>query len=88
LDSNLWDNLERLGPEDEIKFVVRDRADYDWALAVIAERKLAGRRLLLAPVWGELELKDLAGWMMKDNVLARLQTQLHKHIWSPYASGV
>lgn len=88
VDSNLWDNLERLGPEDEIKFVVRDRADYDWALAVIAERKLAGRRLLLAPVWGELELKDLAGWMMKDNVLARLQTQLHKHIWSPYASGV
>ncbi|MEE9132197.1 MAG: radical SAM protein [Gemmatimonadota bacterium] len=88
VDSNLWDNLERLGHEDEIKFVVRDRADYDWALAVIAERKLAGRRLLLAPVWGELELKDLAGWMMKDNLPARLQTQLHKHIWSPYASGV
>jgi 7-carboxy-7-deazaguanine synthase len=88
VDSNLWDNLERLGHEDEIKFVVRDRADYDWALAVIAERKLAGRRLLLAPVWGELELKDLAGWMMKDNLPARLQTQLHKLIWSPYASGV
>lgn len=88
VDSNLWDNLEKLGPEDEIKFVVRDRADYNWALAVIAERKLAGRKLLLAPVWGELELEDLAGWMMKDNLPARLQTQLHKHIWSPYASGV
>jgi 7-carboxy-7-deazaguanine synthase len=87
-EHNLWDNLEKLGPEDEIKFVIRDRADYEWALTVISERRLAGRKLLFSPVWGELELKDLAEWMMEDNLPARLQTQLHKHIWSPHASGV
>jgi len=55
---------------------------------VIAERGLAGRRLLFAPVWGELELKALAEWMLEDNAPARLQTQLHKHIWGPSTSGV
>ncbi len=87
-DKNLWDNLEKLGPEDEIKFVIRDRADYDWAMSVIAERRLAGRKLLFAPVWGEQELRTLAEWMLQDNAPARLQTQLHKHIWDPHASGV
>ncbi|KPK77556.1 MAG: 7-carboxy-7-deazaguanine synthase [Gemmatimonas sp. SM23_52] len=87
-DRNLWSNLEKLGPADEIKFVIRDRADYEWTMGVIAERGLAGRRLLFAPVWGELELKALAEWMLEDNAPARLQTQLHKHIWGPSTSGV
>lgn len=87
-EHNLWGNLEKLGPDDEMKFVIKDRADYEWALSVIAKHKLAGRKLLFAPVWDELELKTLAGWMMEDNAPARLQTQLHKHIWSPYESGV
>jgi len=85
---NLWDNLDRLGPDDEVKFVVRDRADYDWALAVIGEHGLLRRKLLFAPVWGELDPQELASWMLKDNVPARLQVQLHKYIWSPNASGV
>ena len=85
---NLWDNLDRLGPDDEVKFVVRDRADYDWALAVIGEHGLLRRKLLFAPVWGELDPQELAGWMLEDNVPARLQVQLHKYIWSPNASGV
>ena len=88
VDRNAWGNLEKLGPADEIKFVIRDRADYEWAMAVIGERGLAGRRLLFAPVWGELELKALAEWMLEDNAPARLQTQLHKHIWGPSTSGV
>lgn len=88
VDRNLWSNLEKLTAEDEIKFVIRDRADYDWALATIAERRLAGRKLLFAPVWDELELRRLAEWMLEDNAPARLQTQLHKHIWDPHASGV
>ena len=88
VEKNLWSNLEKLGPDDEVKFVIGDRADYEWALAVIAERRLGGRKLLLAPVWDELDLKTLAHWMMEDNVPARLQTQLHKHIWSPHESGV
>ncbi|UCC49601.1 MAG: radical SAM protein [Gemmatimonadota bacterium] len=87
-DRNLWSNLDKLGPADEIKFVIRDRADYEWALSVIAERRLAGRTLLFAPVWGELELKTLAEWMLEDNAPARLQTQLHKHVWGPYTPGV
>jgi 7-carboxy-7-deazaguanine synthase len=87
-EKNLWANLEKLGPEDEIKFVIQDRPDFDWALSVIDEHGLAERRLLFAPVWGSLELKQLAEWMMQDNAPARLQTQLHKHIWSPNATGV
>jgi 7-carboxy-7-deazaguanine synthase len=85
---NLWENLAKLGPEDEIKFVIRDRADYEWALAVIEERDLAERKLLFAPVWDELDLRTLAEWMLEDNVPARLQPQLHKYIWSPDAAGV
>ena len=88
VEKNHWGNLDRLAPDDEVKFVVRDRADYDWALAVIRERGLARRKLLFAPVWGELEPRELAGWMLEDNVPARLQMQLHKYIWSPNASGV
>jgi 7-carboxy-7-deazaguanine synthase len=87
-DKNLWDNLNRLGPDDELKFVVRNRADYDWALAVVRERNLTAQKLLFAPVWGELEPQELAGWMLADNMPARLQLQLHKYIWSPDASGV
>jgi len=87
-ESNLWSNLEKLGPSDEIKFVVRDRADYEWALAVIEERGLAGRRLLFAPVWSELEVQILAEWMLEDNAPGRLQPQLHKYVWSAEETGV
>ncbi len=86
--SNLWENLEKLGPRDEVKFVIRDRADYNWACRVIAERNLAGRQLIFTPVWGELKLRELAEWMLRDNAPARLGTQLQKHIWDPQASGV
>ncbi len=88
VDQNLWSNLEKLTAEDEIKFVIRDRADYDWAMSTIAQRRLASRKLLFAPVWDELELRQLAEWMLEDNAPARLQTQLHKHIWDPHATGV
>ncbi len=87
-DRNRWGNLEALGPRDEIKFVIRDRADYEWALDVIRERGLEGREILFSPVWGELPLARLAEWMLEDGAPARLQTQLHKHIWSPETAGV
>jgi len=64
------------------------RADYDWARGVIEERKLAGRTILFSPVWGELDLKTLAEMMLADRVPARLQTQLHKHIWGADVKGV
>jgi 7-carboxy-7-deazaguanine synthase len=88
VEKNYWPNIEQLRPHDEIKFVIADRADYDWARAVIADRSLAGRTILFSPVWGELDLKPLAEWMLADHVPARLQTQLHKHIWGADVKGV
>ena len=63
--------------------------DYDWAVNVIKKNDLAGRvKLLFSPVWGELEMQDLAQWILKDQLNVRLQIQLHKMIWSPETKGV
>ena len=88
VERNLWSNLDKLAPSDELKFVIRDRRDFDWAIATIEERGLAGRRILLAPVKDELEPHTLAEWMLEYNVPARLQIQLQKVIWSPHDIGV
>ncbi len=87
-DRNLWSNLDNLGPRDELKFVIRDRRDYDWAVATIEERDLAERSLLFAPVSDELQARDLAEWMLADHLPARLQIQLHKIIWGSQDVGV
>jgi 7-carboxy-7-deazaguanine synthase len=88
VQKNRWENLQHLKPNDEIKFVIADRADYDWARKVIEDRNLNRWTVLLSPVWGEMDLKSLAEWMLADRVPARLQTQLHKHIWGAEARGV
>jgi 7-carboxy-7-deazaguanine synthase len=85
---NRWENLDQLKAHDELKFVIAGRADYEWARNLIAERRLDRWTVLLSPVWGELELKPLAEWMLADRVPARLQTQLHKHIWGADVHGV
>jgi 7-carboxy-7-deazaguanine synthase len=85
---NRWENLGKLKPHDEIKFVIADRADYEWALQVIADRDLGRWTVLLSPVWGRMDMKALAGWMLADRVPARFQTQLHKHIWGADVHGV
>lgn len=86
---NLWENLERLRPGDEIKFVVRDREDYLWAVRTIAERGLQSRaELLMSPVFGELEAARLAGWILEDGAPVRLQLQLHKILWPGVERGV
>ena len=94
-DKNLWENLRALTVRDEVKFVVADRADYQWAKDVIRERDLDRRlaerslgALLVSPVWGGLALADLARWILEDRLPVRLQTQLHKHIWGTDAQGV
>src|SRR2546423_595686 len=84
-EKNRWDNLDVLRPDDEVKFVIADRADYDFARRVIAERRLDRWTVLLSPVWGELDLRTLAEWMLADRLPARLQTQLHTHIWGAEA---
>jgi 7-carboxy-7-deazaguanine synthase len=85
---NRWSNIEHLRPHDEIKFVIADRTDYEWTRNVIAEKNLDRWTVLLSPVWGEMEMKSLAEWMLADRLPARFQTQLHKHIWGAEARGV
>ncbi len=92
---NLWSNLEHLSERDEVKFVVADRADYEWARATILERGLdarvrAGtlRAILISPVWGEADPEELAGWILEDGLPVRFQLQLHKLIWGAERTGV
>ena len=89
-DRNDWSNLDRLAPHDQGKFVVRDRADYEFAKDVIARHDLASRTaaVLISPVHGVLEPRALSEWMLADRSPARLQLQLHKYIWSPTTRGV
>ncbi|HEY0160571.1 MAG TPA: 7-carboxy-7-deazaguanine synthase QueE [Thermoanaerobaculia bacterium] len=88
VEKNRWENLDELRPHDEVKFVIADRGDYEWAKRVIEERQLEGRTVLLSPVWGRMDMKALAEWMLADRVPARFQTQLHKHIWGADVHGV
>lgn len=92
---NLWSNLYHLTALDEVKFVVKDRTDYEWAREVIRTKGLDERlregklkALLISPVWGETNLQSLAGWILDDHLPVRMQLQLHKFIWDPQARGV
>jgi 7-carboxy-7-deazaguanine synthase len=89
-DKNDWKNLDRLAPHDEVKFVVKDRADYEFARDVIAKHDLPSRAaaVLMSPVHGVLDPKTLSEWMLADHLPARLQLQLHKYIWDPGTRGV
>lgn len=88
-ERNLWSNLNALKPTDEIKMVLADRADFDWAVEQIAGHKLSERfKVLLSCAFGLLQPKDLAEWMVAHNVNARLNLQQHKYIWHPRAKGV
>lgn len=79
---NLWSNLDHLLPHDEIKFVLCDRADYEWARDVIAVRALSERcPVLLSPSHGQVEPRVLAEWILEDRLPVRLQIQLHKLLW-------
>lgn len=88
VEKNRWSNLDQLSPYDEVKFVIADRTDYDWSRQIIEERGIEVERILFSPAWGELDLKQLAEWILADRLPVRLQTQLHKHIWGPGVHGV
>jgi len=85
-----WGNLELLAPRDEVKFVIRDRADYEYARDVVRRYDLARRcaSVLFSPVHGVLPLLPLAEWVLADALPVRIQAQLHKYIWSPSQRGV
>lgn len=87
---NRWENIALLTARDEVKFVLKDRADYEWARGVIAEHQLASRvnAVLLSAVFGQLATADLVRWTLEDRLPARVQLQLHKYIWPPDATGV
>lgn len=82
MQRNRWQNLPLLTAHDQIKFVICDRADYEWARARLLEHQLAARcDVLFSPAYGQLPLRTLADWILEDRLPVRLQTQLHKHIW-------
>ncbi len=80
---NLWSNLDHLLPHDQVKIVVASRADYEWACAMLAEHALADRCMVLfSPVWGKVEPRELAEWIIADKLPVRFQLQLHKLLWN------
>ncbi len=82
MEKNLWGNLDRLGSQDEIKFVLCDEADYQWAKQVLIEHQLPQRcAVLFSPAQGKLAPKDVAEWILRDHLPVRLQVQLHKLLW-------
>ncbi|HKB08268.1 MAG TPA: radical SAM protein [Candidatus Polarisedimenticolia bacterium] len=86
---NRLENLEWLKTGDEVKFVVADRADYEWSRGMIERHRLAGRcGVLLSPVHGALHPRHLAEWILADRLPVRLQLQIHKFIWPPDSRGV
>jgi 7-carboxy-7-deazaguanine synthase len=88
---NDWSNLERLREDmDEVKFVVADEDDWLYAKRIIEERELETRTraILISPVWGQIDLQQLAGWVAGSRLNVRMQLQLHKYIWGPDVQGV
>lgn len=85
-----WENLDMLGPGDEVKFVIADRADYEYARDVVGRHHLARRvgTVLFSPAHGVQDPRTLAEWILHDALPVRLQIQLHKYIWGAEARGV
>jgi len=83
LDKNLYGNIDHLNPHDQVKFVICDRGDYDWAKAQIVEHRLAERcELLMSPSHGQQNATELAEWILADKLPVRFQLQLHKYLWN------
>ena len=85
-----WSNLDRLSPTDEVKFVVRDRTDYEYARAVVSRHELDRKvgAVLFSPVHGVLDPRTLSEWVLADRLPVRVQLQVHKYIWDAQTRGV
>lgn len=89
VDENNWDNISRLNPGDELKFVIGDRADYDWALNIIKKNGLEDKTIVnLSPVHGVMNPSELTKWVLEDKMDVRVNVQLHKYIWGEHTLGV
>lgn len=90
-ERNHWPNLTRLRPDmDEVKFVVADRLDWDFARNVVQDYGLESRAksILISPAWEQVDLQDLANWIADSRLNLRMQLQMHKYIWGADARGV
>ncbi len=90
-ERNHWPNLTRLRPDlDEVKFVIADRADWDFAQHVIRDYDLESRArsVLISPAWEQIDLQELANWIAASGMNVRMQLQLHKYVWGADAHGV
>lgn len=87
---NDWSNLDRLRPHDQVKFVIKDRADYEFAREIVTRYRLGDRAaaVLFSPVHGVLEPKTLSEWVLADRIPVRVQLQVHKYIWDANTRGV
>ena len=89
MDKNLWENLPQLKPNDEVKFVLGSRRDYEWAKEQLDRWDLVSRHtVLFSSVWGQLDPRELAEWVLQDGLQVRLQVQLHKILWGNGVRGV
>src|SRR5450830_238376 len=89
-EKNHWPNLDQLRPADEVKCVIKDRTDYEYARGVVATHQLVGRcaAVLFSPVHGVQDARQLAEWVLADRLAVRVQLQSHKYIWDPTTRGV
>jgi 7-carboxy-7-deazaguanine synthase len=88
-DRMKWANMDHLSQKDEVKFVLKDQADYEWARDIVKQYSLGDRcSVLFSPVFGSLDLQPLAKWILSDRLPVRFQVQLHKLIWDPETRGV
>ena len=83
VSKNLWSNLDQLTPHDQVKFVICDRADYDWAVLQLRERGIERRcEVLFSPSYAQIAPRELAEWIIQDRLPVRFQLQLHKILWN------
>ena len=90
-ERNHWPNLDRLRrDQDEVKFVIANQSDWEFAKEVIARYQLENKAkaVLISPAWDQVDLQELANWIVQSRLNVRLQLQLHKYIWGPDVHGV
>jgi len=89
MKKNLYSNIDFLKPDDEVKFVIGNREDYEWSKEIIEKYNLKNKcKILMGCVFGELSNVELATWILEDHLSVRFQIQLHKYIWEPERRGV
>jgi 7-carboxy-7-deazaguanine synthase len=88
-ENNLWANIDKLKPSDEIKFVIASQRDFDWTVESVRRYELDSKiSVLISPAFGKVDLAELAAWILASGLNLRMHLQIHKAIWSPTARGV